>query len=122
MVIGEFPFHGNTYSEMRKDIENTDLSKVFQEQRWNGISDEIKDFLLKGLQRRPELRPSVDELLGHQWLKGCLKPPKMVYACQTVAQAIFLIRSGFEVSEGNMNEVIQALKRVGGKYFDIVLS
>ena len=64
-----FPFDGDNYLKVRKQINNIKLSYQFSQRNWNHVSKDGKEFLWKGLQVNPASRPTAAQALKHQWLK-----------------------------------------------------
>lgn len=65
MLSGRLPFKGASkedtiYKIMTKQVR-------FESPEWSNVSKTCKDMLLSMLDRRPEARPSAEELLQHSW-------------------------------------------------------
>jgi calcium-dependent protein kinase len=77
LLTGKFPFDDKT------NPFNPSLSKIWKSilmdelkmsgSRWEGISDEAKDFVKVMLNKDPKQRPTAKEALKHPWLKGTIK-------------------------------------------------
>lgn len=77
LLTGKFPYNdkSNPYnpslSKVWKSILMDDLN--MSESRWEGISEEARDFVRMLLNKDPKKRPSAREALNHPWLKGSIK-------------------------------------------------
>jgi len=70
MVQGIFPF-----SEARTDeyfyrlLIDGDLETYWNKTGGENLSNEFKDLIVKMLNYNPDMRPTVDELVNHPWMK-----------------------------------------------------
>lgn len=77
LLTGKFPYNdkSNPYnpslSKVWKSILMDDLN--MSESRWQGISQDARDFVQLLLTKDPKKRPSAREALNHPWLKGTIK-------------------------------------------------
>lgn len=77
LLTGKFPYNdkSNPYnpslSKVWKSILMDDLN--MSESRWQGISEEARDFVRMLLNKDPKKRPSARDALNHPWLKGTIK-------------------------------------------------
>eukprot|EP00186_Timspurckia_oligopyrenoides_P003150 CAMPEP_0182444006 /NCGR_PEP_ID=MMETSP1172-20130603/2592_1 /TAXON_ID=708627 /ORGANISM="Timspurckia oligopyrenoides, Strain CCMP3278" /LENGTH=925 /DNA_ID=CAMNT_0024639453 /DNA_START=260 /DNA_END=3037 /DNA_ORIENTATION=- len=67
LLSGQYPFHGKTAAETMQQILSGMLS--FPEMSWQGVSREAIDLVRQTLVYNPEERPTVDQLLEHEWLQ-----------------------------------------------------
>jgi len=71
LLSGSPPFNGQSDSSIISKIKKGNYT--FAGQRWNGISDDAKDFITRLLQHSQADRPTAQEALKHRWLQR-LKP------------------------------------------------
>ena len=62
MVHGYAPFRANKESDKCQQILNLEINFA------NHVSNQLKDLVLSILQVEPEDRPTVDDILRHQWI------------------------------------------------------
>ncbi|CAE7827161.1 CCAMK, partial [Symbiodinium microadriaticum] len=67
MLAGHPPFHSN--AKYRYQITRLSYSAM-QGPAWDGISDEAKDLVDRMLNKDPQARISIEEILQHPWLSG----------------------------------------------------
>ena len=62
LLVGFYPFTGNTQSDLFKNISKSQLKVP------NKLGSEVKDLLSWLLQKSPNKRPTCSEVLEHRWL------------------------------------------------------
>lgn len=67
MLSGEYPYNASTVSLIYQKIQNKDPK--FPKDKWEHISDEAKDLILKMLNRYPKLRITFEDCLEHKWFE-----------------------------------------------------
>lgn len=67
LLCGKTPFNGKTKDEIFLQLATQSIN--FTDGIWSKVSKEAKSFVRKCLTRDPYLRPSAEELLGHDWIK-----------------------------------------------------
>ena len=69
LLQGNFPFNGEKADDLRNDIETKDIAQeITRGQEWKFASKDLKDFLVRGLEKDPEKRASLEELMAHAWI------------------------------------------------------
>jgi calcium-dependent protein kinase len=90
LLSGDFPFSGTSDIETLKMIVS-DLRQVeFPSTKWDGTSENAKDFIRACLQKDLSLRPSAAELSQHAWLKEekiCIHPKPFSLIVQRLKKA-----------------------------------
>lgn len=66
LLCEELPFFGASSEEIYHQICHKELD--VSSYKWEGISDEAKDFLKLGLNKDCSKRPNCAEMLSHEWL------------------------------------------------------
>jgi calcium-dependent protein kinase len=76
MLSGSAPFDGETEKDILDAVVVSDLN--FESEIWNFVSDQAKDLIKHLIDRNPETRYSITDILNHPWLSGFHAPPKPV--------------------------------------------
>ena len=71
-----------------------------------------------GLDKNPIDRPMVEEMLEHPWLKDFSLPQEQEIHCPEISQALFLSRNGHKISQRNLDDIHEALKKLS--YFQSI--
>ena len=69
LLVGRLPFDDADDDENEIARQTINESPPFIEEKWNNISNEAKDFVNKCLEKDPEKRINISEILNHKWLK-----------------------------------------------------
>lgn len=78
MLFG-FPFNKTNFLTLSSDIQNKDLSKDINEELKKNpkvISNGLKDLILRGLERDPNKRISIEEMYNHSYIQNLFKNEK----------------------------------------------
>ena len=69
LLVGRLPFDDADDDENEIARQTINESPPFIEEKWNVISNEAKDFVIKCLEKDPKNRMNINEILNHKWLK-----------------------------------------------------
>ncbi|OMJ83836.1 hypothetical protein SteCoe_15135 [Stentor coeruleus] len=88
MLCGKAPFNGNSYEEIFNNIKNSNLR--FKGSVWSGVSKSAKNLLKRILNKNPEKRMSIGELLYDPWLTTRSKDqvPDRAIASKSIKQLV----------------------------------
>lgn len=67
ILSGYSPFRSETIDEFLDEVSDPNFL-VFHERYWHSISPQAKQFIASMLDTDPERRPTVDQLLKHEWI------------------------------------------------------
>lgn len=68
-LCGSFPFDDSSNDE-EKIAKKTVFDELkFTSKYWNGKSKEVKDFIMKAMEKDMDKRATIKELLNHEWFK-----------------------------------------------------
>ena len=65
LLTGKSPFYGENDQEIVNRILNKKID--VENERWNGISNDAKDVVVRLLTRKPSDRMNLENLLAHSW-------------------------------------------------------
>ena len=74
IFTGCYPFKGKTEEEIEENILEENVE--FKDGEWERISDNVKDLIIKCLEKNPEERITIDEFIEHPWFKILNKKKK----------------------------------------------
>lgn len=97
MLSGKPPFLGAEKEDVYRAVKEDELG--FPEAQWKGISQEAKDFLLTGMQKKQELRPTSKFMLDHAWLSDEsmeIEGSKLAHVVKPIQE--FFVASPFQKS------------------------
>ncbi|XP_005078086.1 sperm motility kinase X-like [Mesocricetus auratus] len=64
MVTSSFPFEGNTYSDMKEEMQDPKYHLPYK------LSKNIANIIVQLFTVKPEQRPKIDDIRRHQWVKA----------------------------------------------------
>ena len=68
MLCGSVPFPGNSADEIMSCIKNAPLT--FTQGIWDNVSEEAKYLIRKMMEKKPELRFSIEQVFNDDWLQS----------------------------------------------------
>lgn len=69
LLAGFVPFDGHSQDEIQEEILCGEFD--FDDEVWDDVSDQAKDFILTLLEYDPKERPTAEEALKHPWIEEC---------------------------------------------------
>lgn len=95
MLTGNPPFSGETHKDIFKQIQQNkfDQSSI----RWNALSEEARDLILRMMSTRPDERPDALDALKHQWFVRSLRGDFDNHYLNDAIEALKTFQSGSEL-------------------------
>ena len=69
LLAGFVPFDGHSHDDIQEEILSGEYD--FDDEVWDDVSDQAKDFIVTLLEYDPKDRPTAEEALQHPWIQEC---------------------------------------------------